>query len=149
MTDTNAESAKPPKDWPEFQVDLAAIEDAVRVILVAIGEEPDREGLKGTPGVARMYAEIFDGVHRDPGSDIDAFFGDEHYQEIVMVRDIPFYSACEHHLLPFHGKAHVAYSKGASSGSVEACSLDRRICPPPAAARAPYRPGSRHPDGST
>ena len=56
-----------------------------------------------------MYAEIFDGIGRDPGDAVDAFFGDEHYQEIVMVRDIPFYSSCEHHLVPFHGKAHIAY----------------------------------------
>ncbi len=92
------------------QVDLPAIEDAVRNILIAIGEDPEREGLRQTPQrVARMYAEIFDGVGRDPGEVVDAFFGDEHYQEIVMVRDIPFYSSCEHHLVPFHGKAHVAY----------------------------------------
>ena len=92
------------------QVDLAAIEAAVRTILVAIGEDPEREGLRETPQrVARMYSEIFDGIHRDPGEVVDAFFGDEHYQEIVMVRDIPFYSSCEHHLVPFHGKAHIAY----------------------------------------
>lgn len=92
------------------QVDLPAIEEAVRKILIAIGEDPEREGLRETPQrVARMYAEIFDGVGRDPGVVVDAFFGDEHYQEIVMVRDIPFYSSCEHHLVPFHGKAHVAY----------------------------------------
>lgn len=92
------------------QVDLPAIEEAVRRILIAIGEDPEREGLRETPQrVARMYAEIFDGINRDPGDLVDAFFGDEHYQEIVMVRDIPFYSSCEHHLLPFHGKAHVAY----------------------------------------
>ena len=92
------------------QVDLPAIEEAVRNILIAIGEDPEREGLRETPQrVARMYAEIFDGVGRDPGDVVDAFFGEEHYQEIVMVRDIPFYSNCEHHLVPFHGKAHVAY----------------------------------------
>jgi len=92
------------------QVDLPAIEEAVRRILIAIGEDPEREGLRETPQrVARMYAEIFDGINRDPGDLVDAFFGDEHYQEIVMVRDIPFYSCCEHHLVPFHGKAHVAY----------------------------------------
>jgi len=92
------------------QVDLKAIEEAIRNILIAIGEDPEREGLRQTPGrVARMYAEIYDGIHRDPGEVVDAFFGDEHYQEIVMVRDIPFYSSCEHHLVPFHGKAHVAY----------------------------------------
>jgi GTP cyclohydrolase I len=92
------------------RVDLPAIEEAVRNILIAIGEDPEREGLRQTPQrVARMYAEIFDGVGRDPGDVVDAFFGDEHYQEIVMVRDIPFYSSCEHHLVPFHGKAHIAY----------------------------------------
>ena len=92
------------------EVDLAAIEGAVRAILIAIGEDPQREGLRETPQrVARMYAEIFDGVTIDPGDVVDAFFGDEHYEEIVMVRDIPFYSTCEHHLVPFHGKAHVAY----------------------------------------
>jgi len=100
------------------QVDLPAIEEAVRNILIAIGEDPEREGLRETPQrVARMYAEIFDGIGRDPGDVVDAFFGDEHYQEIVMVRDIPFYSSCEHHLVPFHGKAHVAYiPKGRVTG---------------------------------
>ena len=91
-------------------IDLPAIEEAVKSILIAIGEDPEREGLRETPQrVARMYAEIFDGIHRDPGEVVDSFFGDEHYQEIVMVRDIAFYSSCEHHLVPFHGKAHVAY----------------------------------------
>ncbi|MCZ6661399.1 MAG: GTP cyclohydrolase I FolE, partial [Actinobacteria bacterium] len=67
-------------------------------------------GLIGTPErVARFYAEVFDGIHRDPGDVVDAFFSDEHYQEIVMVREIPFYSMCEHHFVPFHGQAHVAY----------------------------------------
>ncbi len=92
------------------RIDLPAIEEAIRNILIAIGEDPEREGLRQTPQrVARMYAEIFDGINRDPGDVVDAFFGDEHYQEIVMVRDIPFYSSCEHHLVPFHGKAHIAY----------------------------------------
>ncbi|MGQ0848664.1 MAG: GTP cyclohydrolase I FolE [Actinomycetota bacterium] len=101
---------EPVSSPPPEEVDLASIEDAVRRILIAIGENPDREGLRETPTrVAKMYAEIFDGVGIDPAEAIDAFFGDEHYQEIVMVRDIPFYSACEHHLVPFHGKAHVAY----------------------------------------
>lgn len=91
-------------------VDLEAIEDAVRQIIIAIGEDPEREGLVETPKrVARMYAELFEGVHRDPGDEVDAFFGEEHYQEIVMVKDIPFNTICEHHLLPFIGKAHVAY----------------------------------------
>ena len=91
-------------------VDLEAIEAAVRQIIIAIGEDPEREGLVETPQrVARMYAELFEGVHRDPGDEVDAFFGEEHYQEIVMVKDIAFNTICEHHLLPFIGKAHVAY----------------------------------------
>ncbi|HJU81103.1 MAG TPA: GTP cyclohydrolase I FolE [Acidimicrobiia bacterium] len=95
---------------PSGAIDTNAIEAAVLQILIAIGEDPTREGLAGTPErVARMYAEIFEGIHRDPADEVDAFFGDEHYQEIVMVRDIPFQTFCEHHMLPFLGKAHVAY----------------------------------------
>ena len=91
-------------------MDTARIEKAVREILEAVGEDPDREGLRQTPErVARFYEEVLDGVGEDPGEEVDAFFGDEHYQEIVMVKDIPFYSLCEHHLVPFHGRAHVAY----------------------------------------
>ena len=91
-------------------MDIGRIEKAVREILEAVGEDPDREGLRDTPArVARYYAEVLNGIGRDPADEIDAFFGDEHYQEIVMVKDIPFYSLCEHHLVPFHGKAHVAY----------------------------------------
>jgi GTP cyclohydrolase I len=104
------------RDLPEAdstetnEIDQAAIARAVRSILVAIGEDPEREGLKETPErVARFYGEAFRGLHSDPGDEIDAFFGEEHYHEIVMVRDIPFESLCEHHLLPFHGHAHVAY----------------------------------------
>jgi GTP cyclohydrolase I len=92
------------------QIDIGRIEKAVREIIEALGEDPLREGLAETPErVARFYAEVFDGVHTDPGEVIDAFFGEEHYQEIVMVRQIPFYSMCEHHFVPFHGEAHVAY----------------------------------------
>ncbi len=91
-------------------IDQAAIAEAVRSILIAIGEDPSREGLVETPArVARFYAEAFSGLHVDPADEIDAFFGEERYHEIVMVRDIPFESLCEHHLLPFHGRAHVAY----------------------------------------
>lgn len=91
-------------------MDTARIEKAVREILEAVGEDPEREGLRDTPArVARFYAEVLGGIEADPGDDVDAFFGDEHYQEIVMVKDIPFYSLCEHHLVPFHGRAHVAY----------------------------------------
>jgi GTP cyclohydrolase I len=91
-------------------IDQDRIERAVSEIIEAIGENPQREGLLETPQrVARFYAEVFDGLHTEPGDVIDAFFGEEHYQEIVMVRDIPFYSMCEHHFVPFHGQAHVAY----------------------------------------
>lgn len=91
-------------------MDTARIEKAVREILEAVGEDPDREGLRDTPArVARYYAEVLNGIAVDPAEEVDAFFGEEHYQEIVMVKDIPFYSLCEHHLVPFHGKAHVAY----------------------------------------
>ena len=91
-------------------IDQGRIEKAVREIIEALGEDPDREGLVETPErVARFYAEVFGGIHEDPGNVVDAFFGEEHFQEIVMVREIPFYSMCEHHFVPFHGQAHVAY----------------------------------------
>lgn len=91
--------------------DLDAIESAVRTILQAVGEDPEREGLAGTPGrVARMYAEVFGGLRQDPRSVIETIFEEEEHHEIVMVKDIPFYSMCEHHLIPFHGRAHVAYT---------------------------------------
>lgn len=92
------------------EIDTGRIEKAVREIIEALGEDPMREGLVETPErVARFYQEVFEGIHTDPGDVIDAFFGEEHYQEIVMVREIPFYSMCEHHFVPFHGEAHVAY----------------------------------------
>jgi GTP cyclohydrolase IA len=102
----------------EESIDRGRIEKAVREIIEALGENPDREGLVETPErVAAFYAEVFDGLHRDPGDVVDAFFGEEHYQEIVMVREIPFYSMCEHHFVPFHGQAHVAYiPKGRITG---------------------------------
>ena len=90
-------------------MDLPAIEDAVRTILKAIGEDPDREGLLETPQrVARMYAEVFSGLHRDISKDIKVF-NETGNDEMILIGDIPFYSMCEHHLLPFHGKAHVVY----------------------------------------
>ncbi len=91
-------------------IDLPRIERAVLEIIEALGEDPNREGLLETPQrVARFYAEVFEGLDSDPGEMLDVSFGDEHYQEIVMVKEIPFYSMCEHHLVPFHGEAHVAY----------------------------------------
>ena len=90
-------------------MDLKKIETAVRMILEAIGEDVDREGLRETPErVARMYAEVFSGIDRDPSADLTLLF-QEKYDEMILVKDIPIYSMCEHHLLPFFGKAHVAY----------------------------------------
>ncbi|HEX2850935.1 MAG TPA: GTP cyclohydrolase I FolE, partial [Acidimicrobiales bacterium] len=90
-------------------VDQARIERAVREILVAVGEDPERDGLRDTPArVARMYAEIFAGLHRDAAEVLNVTFEAGH-DEIVMVRDISLTSTCEHHLVPFIGKAHVAY----------------------------------------
>src|SRR6187551_1619371 len=90
-------------------VDLPRIERAVREILAAVGEDPDREGLIETPArVARMYAEMFNGLAQDPRQHTQKFFTEE-YDEVVLVRDISFCSMCEHHLLPFIGHAHVAY----------------------------------------
>lgn len=91
------------------QVDLAAIEGAVKTILKAVGEDPARPGLLDTPRrVARMYAEMFSGLNADPARHLHVTFPED-YDEMVMVRDIPFTSMCEHHLLPFSGVAHVAY----------------------------------------
>ena len=90
-------------------IDQERIRRAVREILFAIGEDPDRDGLKGTPDrVARMYAEVFQGLHQDPAQHLRQFFP-EKYDEMVLVKDVRFASFCEHHLLPFTGKAHVAY----------------------------------------
>ena len=94
------------------KIDHARIERAVREILLAVGEDPDREGLRETPArVARMYAELFAGLHLDPRRHLKKFFT-ERYDEVVLVRDISFQSMCEHHMLPFLGKAHVAYLPG-------------------------------------
>ncbi len=90
-------------------VDHARIEAAVREILAAVGEDPDREGLLETPArVARMYAELFSGLHDDPRAHLQKFFTED-YDEVVLVRDISFNSMCEHHLLPFMGKTHIGY----------------------------------------
>jgi GTP cyclohydrolase I len=90
-------------------VDAPRIVSAVRGILEAIGDDPDRDGVRRTPErVADMYAEIFSGVHQEPGEVLDVVF-DAGHDEMIMVRDIPLASMCEHHLIPFVGKAHVAY----------------------------------------
>ncbi|EMY34195.1 GTP cyclohydrolase I [Arthrobacter crystallopoietes BAB-32] len=93
----------------DTSIDLPRIEKAVREILIAVGEDPDREGLQDTPKrVARSYAEIFAGLHQDPGDLLATTFDLDH-EEMVLVKDIPFYSTCEHHLVPFHGTAHIGY----------------------------------------
>lgn len=91
------------------EVDLKRIERAVSEILEAVGEDPQREGLKDTPArVSRMYAELLEGMRHEPTEHVNSIFH-EKYDEIVLLRDIPFYSVCEHHLMPFIGKAHIAY----------------------------------------
>ena len=85
------------------------IATGVRMIIEAIGDDPDREGLKDTAKrVARMYGEFFQGLHEDPRTYLKVVF-DEQHDEMVLVKDVPFYSMCEHHLLPFHGRVHAAY----------------------------------------
>ncbi len=107
-------------------MDLPRIEAAVREILVAVGEDPDREGLKETPArVARAYAETFAGLHQDPAELLATTFDIDH-DELVIVRDIALYSTCEHHLVPFHGVAHVGYVPG-RSGQVTGLSKLARL----------------------
>lgn len=94
---------------PTAGVDTDRVERAVREILIAIGEDPDRDGVRGTPErVARMFAETCGGLHEDPRRHLKVTFEAGH-DEMIMVRDIPLYSLCEHHLIPFVGRAHVAY----------------------------------------
>lgn len=92
--------------------DADGVRRAVRDLLVAIGEDPDRDGLRETPDrIARAYEEMFSGLREDPGAHVEKVF-DVGHEEMVLVRDIPMYSVCEHHLLPFHGVAHIAYIPG-------------------------------------
>ncbi|MFL6161569.1 MAG: GTP cyclohydrolase I FolE [Jatrophihabitantaceae bacterium] len=93
-------------------IDLPRAEAAVRELLIAIGEDPDREGLRATPQrVARSFVEIYAGLHADPDSVLQTTF-DENHDELVLVKDIPLYSTCEHHLVPWHGTAAVGYIPG-------------------------------------
>lgn len=95
---------------PNFDQERA--EAAVRELLIAVGEDPDREGLQETPArVARAYAEVFAGLRVDPTEVLNKTFSEDH-RELVLVRDIPIYSTCEHHLVPFFGKAHIGYIPG-------------------------------------
>jgi GTP cyclohydrolase IA len=101
-----------PGEVPPEPIDRPRIERAVREILLAIGEDPERDGLQRTPArVAELCAEIFSGLHEDPAQHLTVRFEADH-DEIVMVRDIPLFSQCEHHLIPFIGRAHVAYIPG-------------------------------------
>lgn len=91
------------------KINRTQIEEAVRLILEAIGDDPSREGVLDTPKrVAKMYEEVFSGLNQDPEEYFETIFTEDH-EELVLVKDIPFYSMCEHHLVPFYGKAHVAY----------------------------------------
>src|SRR4051812_30550516 len=105
----DASDALPASGMPNANVDIPRIEKAVREILIAVGEDPDREGLERTPNrVARAYGELLAGLHEDPKRHLKTVFH-ERYDEVVLLRDIEFHSLCEHHLLPFTGRAHVAY----------------------------------------
>ncbi|MEK4823304.1 GTP cyclohydrolase I FolE [Niallia sp. FSL W8-0951] len=91
------------------KINTPQIEEAIRLLLEAVGEDPNREGLLDTPKrVAKMYEEVFSGLTIDPKEYFETIFHEDH-EELVLVKDIPFYSMCEHHLVPFYGKAHVAY----------------------------------------
>ena len=105
--------SEPDADGPRTDgVDLARVEKAVRELLIAIGEDPERSGLVRTPErVARAYAEMFAGLFVDPDEVLQTTF-DENHDELVLVKDIPLYSICEHHLVPWHGKAAVGYIPG-------------------------------------
>ncbi len=109
ITGSLADEEDQPKRPLQPEVDRARVERAVREILLAVGEDPAREGLRETPArVARMYAELFGGLHQDPRRHLKKFFT-QTCDEVVLVRNISFNSMCEHHLLPFMGKAHIGY----------------------------------------
>jgi GTP cyclohydrolase IA len=106
--------------------DQSRAEDAIRELLYAIGEDPEREGLRETPSrVARAYREMFSGLYTDPDSVLNTMFDEEH-DELVIVKEIPMYSTCEHHLVSFHGVAHVGYIPG-KSGRVTGLSKIARM----------------------
>ena len=110
----------------EAKIDTERIAAAVREILIAVGEDPEREGLLETPErVARMYAECFGGLHDDPTRHIKLFTDDTGSDGMVLIKDIPLYSMCEHHLLPFTGKCHIAYIP--SNGKILGLSKFARI----------------------
>ena len=108
-------------------VNQAKIEEAVRLMIEAIGEDSNREGLVGTPRrIAEMYAELFDGMGKNPAEELTVGF-EEGHREMVVVKDIPFYSMCEHHFLPFYGMAHVGYIPSRDGRVVGASKLARVV----------------------
>ena len=110
-------------DVLDTPMDLEKIEQGVRLILEGIGEDVNREGLQKTPSrVAKMYAECCAGLYQDPSVHFETLFNEDH-EEMVIVKDIPFYSMCEHHLAPFFGKAHICYIPAADDGRV--CGLSK------------------------
>lgn len=109
MSENHTDNQQVPARAP---YDQERAEAAVRELLLAVGEDPDREGLRETPArVARAYREVFAGLHEDPTEVLHKTFAEDH-QELVLVRDIPIYSTCEHHLVPFYGVAHIGYIPG-------------------------------------
>lgn len=109
MSENHTDNQQVPARAP---YDQERTEAAVRELLLAVGEDPDREGLRETPArVARAYREVFAGLHEDPTEVLHKTFAEDH-QELVLVRDIPIYSTCEHHLVPFYGVAHIGYIPG-------------------------------------
>ncbi len=109
MENSDFDDAVLESGWEE-KIDFATIETSVEKMIKAIGEDPEREGLKNTPArVARMYAELFAGYRTDPVAVINNAIFEVNYDEMVLIRDIEFYSLCEHHMLPFIGRVHVAY----------------------------------------
>lgn len=114
-------------DKEETVVDRAKVEQAVAMIIEAIGDDPEREGMLNTPQrVAEMYVELFSGLGKDPKEELSVGFEVGH-REMVVARDIPFYSICEHHLLPFYGTAHVGYIPNAGGRVVGASKLARVV----------------------
>jgi GTP cyclohydrolase I len=108
-------------------IDEAKIKDSIRMLIEAIGENPEREGLKDTPRrVAEMYKELFSGISQDPREELKVGF-EEGHREMVIVRDIPFHSMCEHHILPFYGVAHVGYIPNKDGRVVGASKLARVV----------------------
>ncbi|GAA1336391.1 GTP cyclohydrolase I FolE [Arthrobacter roseus] len=126
MTDIDDELAAAEIADAVGKVDQPRIQRAVREILLAIGEDPTRDGLLDTPKrVGKAYAEFFSGLHQDPGELLATTFDIEH-EEMVLVKDIAFYSTCEHHLVPFHGRAHIGYIPS-SEGKVTGLSKLARL----------------------